>query len=69
MDVCKVFVAVSHRILLRKTRCSWLGWKYSSLGESWLNGQVQKVAVNETKSSWWKVTSGIPSAQDWADPI
>ncbi|GAB0193288.1 mitochondrial enolase superfamily member 1 [Grus japonensis] len=60
LDFSKAFDTVSHSILLEKLvahgldRCT-LRWV-----KNWLEGQAQRVVVNEIKSSGQPVTSGVP---------
>ena len=60
MDYMKAFDTVPHRTLMNKLTaysienpmCQWI--------ESFLSDRKQQVSVNNERSSWYKITSGIP---------
>lgn len=64
LDFSKVFATVSPSILLKKLDAHGSDGSALHWVKNWLNAPVQRVAVNETKFSWWLVTSGVPQGSE-----
>ena len=56
----KAFDKVPHQRLIQKVKQFEIGEKLTSWIEDFLTERRQRVHVNKEKSSWKKVTSGIP---------
>ncbi|GAB0188623.1 mitochondrial enolase superfamily member 1 [Grus japonensis] len=59
LDFSKMFVIVSHSILLEKVAAYGLDGCTLCWVKNWLDGWTQRVVANGVKSSWWSVTSGV----------
>jgi len=60
LDFSKAFDTVPHSNLLEKLAAHGLDGCTHCWIKKWLNGQVQRVVMNEVKSSRRPVTSGVP---------
>lgn len=60
LDFAKAFDKVSHVLLLKKLSSHGIGGKVYSWIKAWLTDRVQRVCVAGAKSSWRRVTSGVP---------
>ena len=60
LDFAKAFDTVPHQRLLMKLRGYGIGGRILTCIEAFLTGRRQRVVVNDSRSSWADVTSGIP---------
>ena len=60
LDFQKAFDKVPHHRLLRKISAMGVGGNVLRWIEAWLSGRKQRVCINQAKSEWAPVTSGVP---------
>ena len=60
LDYAKAFDTVPHKLLLSKLSGFSIGGKLLKWIAAFLEGRRQRVIVNGSRSSWTRVTSGIP---------
>ena len=62
VDMRKAFDTVPHHLLLYKLQAFGFCTGFMVLFESYLSDRLQCVKVNDTFSSFWNVTSGVPQS-------
>ena len=60
LDFCKAFDKVPHKRLLKKMYNYGIIGKVHQWVQEFLSGRKQRVVINESKSNWQVVSSGIP---------
>ena len=60
LDFCKVFDKVPYQRFLLKLQMHGIGIHIRNLIGSWLYNSKQRVVVNDVKSEWLPVMSGVP---------
>ena len=58
-DFCKAFNKVPHQRLLLKLQMHGIGIQIRNWIGNWLHNRKQRVVVNDVKSEWLSVTSGV----------
>ena len=60
LDFSKAFDKVPHKRLLQKLHGDGIHGKIHGWAKEFLSGREQRVIVNDSKSTWTNITSGIP---------
>jgi len=65
LDFCKAFDIVPHNILLSKLETyRFDGWIVRWM-KNWLEGHIQRAAVNGSRSRWRSASSSVPQVSVW----
>ena len=60
LDFSKAFDKVPRDRLVRKVRAHGINGKVLSWIRSWLSNRQQRITINDSKSNWGGITSGVP---------